>query len=241
MVETKVSKDKSEGDILAIKARDQYKTVDELMKKSESNSVYYTLLVLSSSIIAFGLLLNNSAVVIGGMLVTPVLTPVLFISLGIVINEIDLVKRVGMLLVKSFLIIGGAGYLSSLVFGASEMPILFENSMRTAALYFMVALGAGIAAGFAWTRKDVVDALPGVAIAVALVPPVTMVGIGLFLFNFELVRFYLFAFLFNIFGVIVGGLIVFSLLDFYKTKNKVHKEVEESVKEEEKAKAKKKK
>ncbi|PIR97874.1 MAG: hypothetical protein COT89_02270 [Candidatus Colwellbacteria bacterium CG10_big_fil_rev_8_21_14_0_10_42_22] len=218
---------KDEDDILAIKARDQYKTIDELVKKSKPNSVYYTLLIISSLIIAFGLLLGNSTVVIGGMLVTPVLTPILFIALGIVTGELGLIKSVGQLIAKSFAIVFASGLVAAWIFGTGGSSLNFiENDITVPALYFSVALLAGAAATFAWTRKDVVDILPGVAIAVALVPPLTLSGIGLSLLNVTLVRINFLIFLFNVFGVIIGSLIVFSLLGFYKTKERVHREAE---------------
>lgn len=219
---------KEDGDILAIKAKDQYRTIDELVEKSRPNSVYYTLLVISSLIIAFGLLLESSAVVIGGMLVTPVLTPFLFVALGIATSELSLVKSVMQLLLKSFAIVFAAGFIAAWIFGTPSNLALFENNITVPALYFSVALLAGAAATFAWARKDVIDILPGVAIAVALVPPLSMAGIGLSILDPALIRLNFLVFLFNAFGVVIGSLVVFSLLGFYKTKTKVHREAKKA-------------
>ncbi|MEX2054424.1 MAG: DUF389 domain-containing protein [Candidatus Colwellbacteria bacterium] len=222
--------DKSQDDILAIKARDQYRTVDELVKRSRPNSVYYTLLIISSLIIAFGLLLQNPSVVIGGMLVTPVLTPILFVALGIATSEISLIKSVAVMLLKSFSIIFASALLAAWVFGAPSALGFFEDSAAVPSLYFGVALLAGAAGTFAWARKDVVDILPGVAIAVALVPPLALAGIGVSLLDAAFIRLNFLVFLFNAFGVVIGSLIVFSLLGFYKTKNRVHREAQENSK-----------
>lgn len=213
-----------EGDILAIGARDQYRTVDELIKKSQPSSVYYTLLIISALIIAFGLLLQSSAVVIGGMLVTPVLTPVLFIALGIATGEIGLIRPISQLLLKSFAIIFASGFLAASLFSAPSNLNFLNDSATVPALYFGVALLAGAAATFAWARKDVIDILPGVAIAVALVPPLSLSGIGLSLLDPGFIRINFLIFLFNIFGIVLGSLVVFSLLGFYRTKEKVHRE-----------------
>ncbi|MBU2101535.1 DUF389 domain-containing protein [Patescibacteria group bacterium] len=222
--------DRSEGDILAIKARDQYRTIDELVKRSRPNSVYYTLLIISSLIIAFGLLLGSSTVVIGGMLVTPVLTPILFIALGVVTGELGLIKSVSQLIARSFAIIFASGLVTAWIFGTGNGSLSsIENNITVPALYFSVALLAGAAATFAWTRKDVVDVLPGVAIAVALVPPLTLAGIGLSILDGAFIRMNFLIFMFNVFGVIIGSLIVFSLLGFYKTKERVHRETTEVV------------
>ena len=227
---------KNEGDILAIKAQDQYRTIEELVKKSRPNSVYYTLLIISALMIAFGLLLQSSAVVIGGMLITPVLTPILFIALGIATSELSLVRNVSQLLLKSFAIVFASGFLAAWIFGAPAGLGLFENNITVPALYFGVALLSGAAATFAWARKDVIDILPGVAIAVALVPPLSLSGIGLSLLEPALIRLNFLIFLFNAFGVVIGSLVVFSLLGFYKTKKKVHKEAEKTKAKEDKEK-----
>ena len=221
--------DRSDGDILAIKGSDRYKTVDELVKKSQPNSVYYTLLLLSALIITAGILVNNAAIVIGGMLVAPVLTPVLLISLGITSGELMSIKNALYLVAKSSGIIILSGVVLAFLFkGSDQLSFVVDDSVRTAALYFLVALAAGAAGTFAWARKDVIDIMPGVVIAVSLVPPLSLIGIGISTFDFGLARFNFLIFVFNLLGILAGSLVVFSLLQFYKTKNQVREKVMEA-------------
>ncbi len=212
--------------ILEIRKIDQYRTIDELIKRSRPNSIYYTLLVLSSFIVASGLLLNNATIVIGGMLVTPVLAPILVIALGFAIGRPDLIKEVGASVVKSFLVVIISATVLTFLFGGTKGYYVFENTIRTAALYFVVALAAGVAAAFAWARKELAEVLPGIAIAVSLVPPLSLIGIGITLFDFDVARFSFLIFLLNLAGILVGSLAVFSLLKFYKTEKQVEKTVE---------------
>lgn len=207
-----------EEHILEVKASDKYKTADELFKRSQPNSVYYTLLILSAVIIAAGLLLNNNPIVIGGMLITPVLTPVLAISLGLIVNRFADVKNTSLLILKSFLLIILISLLLSLLLGFKQDIKILENTVRAAILYFIVALGSGIAATFAWIRKEISDVLPGVSIAVSLVPPLSLAGIWLSVLNLDNARFYFLVFLFNLIGILVGSFAVFYLLKFYKVK-----------------------
>jgi len=216
------------GKILEVKKKEQYRTVDELIKRSEPSQVYYTLLILSSFIVASGLLLNNPTIVIGGMLITPVLAPILMIALGLAIGRPDLMKGVGMSVVKSFLVIVASSILLTFIFGGTDNYYVFENTVRTAALYFVVALAAGVAATFAWTRKELAEVLPGIAIAVSLVPPLSLIGISLSSFDFSIARFSFLIFLLNMVGILVGSLVVFSLLKFYKTEKEVEKKVTEA-------------
>lgn len=222
-------------------AHQKYRAINELVKDSQSDGSYYTLLVLSSIIISAGLLLANSAVLIGGMLITPVLTPMLLISLGIVTSKPRILKKTSLLIMKSFGVIIAISFLAGLMFQFPESDeflgfTLFNNSITAAFLYFVVAFASGIAATFAWVRKEVTNILPGISIAVALVPPVSMVGIFFATGEFDLGRFFMVVFLLNIVGIILGSLIVFSLLKFYKTdrvlENTINKMEEEHIKEE---------
>lgn len=215
----------TESDILAIRGVDRYRTVDELIRKSQPNSVYYTLLFISAIIITAGILVGNSAIVIGGMLLTPVLTPVLLIALGIASGELSSMRGAVYLVAKSSLVVIASGIILALLFGSSNTYFVVDDSVRTAALYFVVAVASGIAGTFAWTRRDVLDILPGVTIAVSLVPPLALIGVGISSLDFWLARFNFLIFLFNLLGIVGGSLVVFSLLQFYKTKEKVHEQV----------------
>lgn len=201
---------------------DQYRAISDLVRESRANANYYTLLILSSIIIAVGLLLANSAVLIGGMLVTPLLTPILLISLGITTSKPKLIQNVSILLVKSVIVIFAVSFVAGLVFSVPDHEeffndALFNNSLRSALLYFIVALVSGIAATFAWVRKEVTNILPGISIAVSLVPPISMVAIWISVLQFDSARFFLMVFILNLLGIIVGSMTVFSILKFYKS------------------------
>jgi len=224
-------KEKKPEGILEVKKTEQYRTVEELFEKSKPSSLYYTLLVLSAVVVASGLILNNAAIVIGGMLIAPVLTPLLLIALAIVVGEVESVKHSSVLIAKSVGILIGVSVLMGIFFeGGSELNV-FEDSIASGILYFIVAIVSGVAATFAWTRKEVADILPGIAVSVSLVPPLVLSGLALSTFDFELLRSTLLIFVFNFFGIVLGSMVVFSLLKFYKTQQKVHKESEEQTAE----------
>ncbi len=205
-------------DILNVSKNDQYKTIKELFKKNESNSAYYALLILSVFIVAIGLLLGNTAIVVGGMLVAPLLTPILIIALGISTGEIKAVKRSGILVLKSIGLVLGISFAMAVFFGQPVAEIyLFDDAMKTGVLYFIVALVSGIAATFAWIRKETNEILPGVAVAVSLLPPLAMLGISIAVFDIDMMRFTFLIFLSNFIGIVLGSMVVFSLLKFHKT------------------------
>ena len=216
------------GNILNVSKADQYKTVSELFEKSQSNSVYYTLLILSIFIVATGLLLGNSPIVIGGMLVTPVLTPILVIGLSITVGELKFIKKPGILILKSVFLTIGISAVMTVLFGATEIDQVLTNDLRTAILYFIVATTSGIAATIAWVRKQVSEILPGISIAVSLVPPLSLIGISLGLFDIEYARFYLIIFALNFLGILIGSFGVFTLLKFQRSGWEVKKKIKET-------------
>lgn len=221
-----------------ISVDDKYRAVDELIEESRPDRDYYGMLILSSVIIASGILLANSAILIGGMLVTPVLNPILLVALGVAASKPEVLTRTGKLILKSALVIVGISFIAGFIFAVPESDdfyrsALFDNSLRSAFLYFLVAFAAGIAATFAWVRKGVTNILPGISIAVALVPPLSMVGIWLATLHLDLMRYFLFVFLFNLVGIVMGSMIVFSMLGFYKTGFHIVKKIKEEIKLEE--------
>jgi uncharacterized hydrophobic protein (TIGR00271 family) len=223
------SKKKEEKkEFLKIDKSEQYRTVEELMDKGRPSPVYYTLLTLSSIIVSAGLLVSNAAIVIGGMLVTPILTPILLISLGVSVGDVVFTKKTSLFVGKSLLVILLSGFLLGILFDLNGEPSFFplDNTLRGAVLYFVVALASGFAATFAWVRKEINEILPGIAVAVALVPPLALVGLGLSVFMIEVIRYNFFVFFFNLLGVLVGSLLVFSVLKFYKIEKKVEQEAE---------------
>lgn len=226
-------------EIFSLTERQAYKAIDDLIDESRPNGPYIVLLILSSVIITAGLLLNNVAILIGGMLITPLLTPLLVVALSITTSKMYLLQKTGFVLLKSFAFVFITTLLVSLIMGLPEnvysQPIL-ESSPRTALLYALVAIASGIAATLAWVRKEVSSALPGVSIAVSLVPPLAAVGMWLSVGFFSEVKFFLLIFLINVTMILLGSVIVFLVLhlnDTFKVLDKKEEELKKEDKEKE--------
>jgi uncharacterized hydrophobic protein (TIGR00271 family) len=209
-----------------IRKHDKYRVVSELVSDGQESPTYYSLLVLSAIIISAGLLLANSAILIGGMLVTPVLTPILLLALGIVTSKPRVIRTTAKLIAKSVGLIFAVAFLASLVFDTPNSTeffdsVLFNNTINAAFLYFVVAFASGVAATFAWIRKEVSNMLPGISIAVSLVPPIALVGVWLAQVNLDNARFFFLVFLFNLFGLITSSMIIFSILGFSHSADEV--------------------
>ena len=146
---------------------------------------YIVLIVLSCVIATFGLLTNSPAVVIGAMLVSPLMSPILGVGLAIVLGRGHLLGvALATLLLGVGLAVAAAAGLMGLVSqwtAALLEDLPNEVLARTQPTLFDlgIALAGGAAGAYARTHPQLSSALPGVAIATALMPPVCVVGIGL--------------------------------------------------------------
>lgn len=214
--------------------KSQIRVVDELIESSRSTPNFYLMLVLSSVVVTLGLILNNAAVIIGGMLITPLLTPMLTLALGIVISDQKLIWRSAKIIVKAIGVVLLVALLIAIFFPAASLSGEIASRLENSIPYFLIAFTAGLAATFAWAKKDLSAMLPGVAIAVSLLPPLSVFSIGLAHLSGEVMRGSLLVFFLNLLGVILGGVIIFSLLNFYRSKKEAEKEVSREEQEERK-------
>jgi uncharacterized hydrophobic protein (TIGR00271 family) len=167
---------------------DAAEAVEELFPEGDEfvrYGVRFTvLMVLSAGIAAFGLLANSSAVVIGAMLVAPLMTPITAAAAATVMaRNVRLVKSAGVIVVGTITAIA-VGYVVAFLAGAdvasvTELPNEVTARTFPGLLDLGIAVTAGAAAGYILPRRSTVSALPGVGIAVALVPPLATVGITL--------------------------------------------------------------
>jgi uncharacterized hydrophobic protein (TIGR00271 family) len=185
----------------------------EVMSDSaQPGANYFVLIVLSSIIATLGLLLDSGAVVIGAMLVAPLMSPILAFSLGMVLGDVRLIrlsieavfKGVALALVITVLI----GILSPFKGLTGEIMARTQPNL----LDLIVALASGMAGAYALARKEVSAALPGVAIAAALMPPLGVAGLGLSLGKAQVAGGAFLLFLANIASISLAGVIVFILL-----------------------------
>lgn len=165
---------------------DALQAVDELLPEGEDFSPYLArftmLIVLSAGIASFGLLANSAAVVIGAMLVAPLMTPITAAAAATVMARNRRLMR--SLVVILFGTLGAivVGFLTAVVAntevtGASDLPSEVTARTFPGLLDLGIAITAGAAAGYILPRRSTTGALPGVGIAVALVPPLAAVGI----------------------------------------------------------------
>jgi uncharacterized hydrophobic protein (TIGR00271 family) len=190
-----------------------------MIEHSTPRQDFFLLVILSVSMATIGLLQNNAAVIIGSMLIAPVLYPLLGIAMGTVMADKMLISRSLGTLAKSILI----GVLASVIVtlltyvpgdgfeATTEIILRTSPSLLNAA----TAIIAGLAASFALVKPQLNETLPGVAISVALVPPLAVFGIGLATLNWKIAINSMVLFLINVLGIVFACVMVFSIMNFY--------------------------
>ncbi len=101
-------------------------------------------------------------------------------------------------------------------------------------VYLIIAIIAGTATAFARVKPDVSEALPGTAIAVALVPPLATVGIGIATLNLSIASGAFAMFVLNLIGIVLAAMVMFSMMNLYTKKTIIAKTVEKADEELEK-------
>ncbi|MCK4635586.1 MAG: DUF389 domain-containing protein [Candidatus Moranbacteria bacterium] len=178
-----------------------------------------------------GLLINNIAVLIASMLIAPLLSPVLSLALGIIMNDRKLISRSFYVLLKSIVFSVGVSFILTWLLwtsGGKEYVINSQIDFLTSPsiVYLLIAVIAGATTAFARVKPDINEALPGTAIAITLVPPLATIGIGLAHFKMSLISSALAMFLINIAGIVLAAMVMFSLMNLYTKRTLADRTIE---------------
>ncbi|MCL7415907.1 MAG: TIGR00341 family protein [ANME-2 cluster archaeon] len=170
--EEKKQNDNSNKKPVRISREELYSDIDQTIKLTW---VFIVLTLLSSMLAAIGILQDNVAVIIGAMVIAPLLGPNLAMSLATTLGDVDLARRamkaniIGIFTSLSFAVL--AGYLLKV---NPDIPEILSRT-KVSLGDILLALAAGSAAALSLT-SGVSSALIGVMVAVALLPPLVVLG-----------------------------------------------------------------
>ena len=167
------------------------------------------MLGLSTIIATLGLLSNSAAVIIGAMIVAPLMGPIVGMAYSIAMGNRRLLRRSSFTVVKGILLTIGVAWLVTSIIGLNTVDTEIMSRVKPTLIDFGIAMAAGAAGAFANTRRSISSAMPGVAIAVALVPPLSVVGIGLAQGEGDIAFGALLLFLTNLICIVFFGSLVF--------------------------------
>jgi uncharacterized hydrophobic protein (TIGR00271 family) len=151
-------------------------------ERSRRLSRYWLLLPLSAVIASAGVVSDSTATVIGAMIVAPLMTPILGIVLAVVLADRANLRRCVILVVAGAAAVVAIGWLLGLFV---PYPVVAATNGQVAArvtpriVDLVAALATGAVGSVALARSDISDTLPGVAIAISLVPPLAVAGLTL--------------------------------------------------------------
>ncbi len=221
--------------------KDKTAAVERLIKGSTPSQDFFFMIILSILTATFGLLLNNTPIIIGSMLIAPMLYPLLSLSLGVIMSDFKLISRSFYTILKSMAFAVMAAAVATLLFSSqfpNITPIIITMTQPTLP-YVIIAIIAGLAGSFALVKPQLSETLPGIAISVALIPPLAVVGIGLARFDWTMISGSFLLFIINAIGVMFASMITFSLMNFYvkreKAKETIKKEDAKVKRDQEKA------
>ncbi len=188
----------------------EYKLSEYLIKEVLAHN-FSILLILATAIATFGLISNSTATIIGAMIIAPLMIPIISFAYALVVLNMRLLTYSFARLVFGIILTIIIAFVTTELIGFRIPGSEILSRAEPTLLDLGVAVAAGIAGGFAKVRRSVSDAIPGVAIAVALVPPLCVVGIGLAVSNFNLSAGAFILFLTNLVGIILTAALVFIL------------------------------
>jgi len=189
--------------------------VNTIYQKVGSNthfSASYIFSLFASVVVCtLGLLLNAPAIVIGGMIISPLMWPLMKISVGVSSARRSLVYQALALLIFSIIFSLITAFFITFI---SPLKIINDEIIaRTTPtlLDIIVALAAGSIAALGIMQTKVSDSLAGVAIAISLMPPLCVAGIGLALTNMNVFTGGFLLFITNVVSIIFISTLIFTL------------------------------
>lgn len=185
-----------------------------LRDNARPKASYLVLMVLSTILATFGLFANSTPVVIGAMILAPLMSPIISLSMATLRQDRQLIVD------SVYTILAGLGFaFACAVLITLVTPLNAPNSeimSRTSPnlLDLGIAVFSGVAGAYAHAREEVAKTLAGVAIAVALVPPLAVAGIGLGWLNGPVFFGAGLLLLTNLAGMVLAGAITFLFLGY---------------------------
>lgn len=193
----------------------QRKVYNEIKESAQGDFDFFVLTIFSGIIITLGLVVDSSAVVIGGMLLAPLVWPILSLSLGIVKGRSKLVQNSSFTLLRSTLLI----FVIAIIIGVISPSYALKGTeflSRTSPTIFelFIALAAGFIGAFVIAYPKIGAAIAGVVVAAALVPPIAVMGVSVAHGNISLAGGAFILYLSNLIAVTFSASVLFFIARF---------------------------
>ena len=185
-----------------------------LREDASLNSQYVVLMLLSTVLATVGLYLNSASVIIGAMLLAPLMAPIISLAMGLLRYDQKLFQRSIWKIVFGVCLALIASAFLTLISPYQPFTGEMRARINPTVLDLTVAIAAGVAGAYTKSFKEILQSLAGVAIAVALVPPLAVAGIGLGRFDLYVFTESFLLFSTNLIGIVVAAALTFRLLGY---------------------------
>ncbi|PHS41789.1 MAG: TIGR00341 family protein [Sulfurovum sp.] len=194
---------------------EQYTTLfTNLREEGKISSVYIILLILSTMIATFGLFINSSSVVIGAILLAPLMQPIISLSMGVLRQDSGLELNGAKSIFWGVLAVIFTAAVIAAFIPIDRLTSEMAGRLSPTILDLFVAIVSGIAAAYVKSNEKILGSLAGVAIAVALVPPLAVAGIGLGWLDWHMFIMAFLLFITNLVGIVLAASLTFVFLGF---------------------------
>lgn len=187
----------------------------ELDQAQQIDISYIALVIISAHIATLGLIVNSPAVIIGAMIISPLMGPIMAGGLSFAVSDrylgIKAFKSISLGIILSVLFSATVTFISPLKENTTE--ILVRTSPNIMDLF--IALFSGLAGAFAVTFKKISGSIVGVAISVALMPPLCVTGIGISTGQTSVALGGFFLFLTNLTAIFIAAAVFFLIFGFF--------------------------
>ena len=196
-------------------SQEQYASLfTNLREESKLNQNFMVLLILATMIATFGLFINSSSVIIGAMLLAPLMQPIVSLSMGVLRQDTSLEINGAKTIAIGVLAVLVTAAIIALFTPIERLTSEMAGRLSPTILDLFVAIVSGAAAAYAKSNEKILGSLAGVAIAVALVPPIAVAGIGLGWADWHMFSTAFLLFITNLVGIVLAAAFVFVLLGF---------------------------
>jgi uncharacterized hydrophobic protein (TIGR00271 family) len=185
-----------------------------LREDARLDSTYIVLMVLSTMLATVGLYLDSASVIIGAMLLAPLMAPIISLSMSMLRYDQRLLKQSLIKVAVGITVALAVAFVFTLVSPYQPLTGEMQGRLSPSILDLIVAIVAGIAGAYTKSFKEILQSLAGVAIAVALVPPLAVAGIGLGRFDIAFFSNAFLLFATNLIGIVLAAIIAFRILGY---------------------------
>ncbi|PKH51157.1 hypothetical protein CXF68_10885 [Tenacibaculum sp. Bg11-29] len=194
---------------------DQEATIEAIKVDIPFKGATAWILICSIFVASIGLNANSTAVVIGAMLISPLMGPILGIGMSIAINDIDTLKKSMVNLATMIVLSLLTAFLFFFLFPLKEETSELLGRVKPDIRDVLIAFFGGLALIIARTKKGTIaSVIFGVAIATALMPPLCTAGYGLAIGNFDYFFGAMYLFTINTIFIALATFLVLKLLGF---------------------------